>query len=179
MKYISRILRTGAVRKTPEKIIQRILTEINPNDDAHILEFGAGNGEISQPLACSLTRHNISYFAFEIDPVFSKQLQSLLPNIHVVSKDAFEFEKSIPAGFMADFIISSMPLSFYPKPNLLRFLQKMRNRLNEKGKIIILFHAFWLIPLFRKQFRSCHIHRFNTLPPYFLLVFTHKAMSGK
>ena len=66
MKYISRILRTGAVRKTPEKIIQRILTEINPNDDAHILEFGAGNGEISQPLARSLTRHNISYFAFAV-----------------------------------------------------------------------------------------------------------------
>ena len=172
MKYISRILRTGAVRKTPGKIIERILAEIDLHGHVNILEFGAGNGEITQPLARSFTQHHISYYAFEIDPVFSQQLQSLLPNIHVVSKDAFEFEKSIPAGFMADFIISSMPLSFYPKADLLRFLQNVRNRLNASGKIIILFHAFWLIPLLRKQFRSCRIHRFNTFPPYFLLVFS-------
>ena len=143
MKYISRIFRTGAVRKTPEKIIQQILTEINLRDGVHILEFGAGNGEITQPLAEHiLTQQNISYYAFEINATFSKQLQSLLPNIHVISKDAFEYENSIPAGFMADFIISSMPLSFYTKANLLRFLQTIRQRLNKNGKIIILFHAF-------------------------------------
>jgi len=179
MKYLSRILRTGAVRKTPEKIIQQILTEINLGGDMHILEFGAGNGEITQPLSQSLIQHKMSYYAFEIDPTFSKQLRSLLPYIHVVSKDAFDFEKSIPNDFMADYIVSSMPLSFCSKPVLKGFLQNILKRLTENGKVIILFHAFWLIPLFRKQFRSCRIHRFNTLPPYFLLVFTHKSMSGK
>jgi len=179
MKYFSRILRTGAVRKTPEKIIQQILTEINLSDDAHILEFGAGNGEISQPLSHSLIQQKISYYAFEIDQTFSKQLEALLPNIHVISKDAFDFEKSIPADFMADYILSSMPLSFYPKPDLIRFLQNILKRLKENGKVIILFHAFWLIPLFRKQFRSCRIHRFNTLPPYFLLVFNNNTGPGK
>jgi phospholipid N-methyltransferase len=176
MKYISRIFRTGAVRETPEKIIQKILSEIDLADAANILEFGAGKGEITQPLARHITdKRRISYYAFEIDQEFSRLLQSSLPNIRVLSEDAFQFEKMIPGNFSADYIISSMPLSFYPKADIIRFLKSIRATVREKGKILILFHAFWLIPLFKKEFKSCRIHRFNTFPPYFLLVYTKKT----
>lgn len=176
MKYISRIFKTGAVRETPDKIIYKILSEVELRDTVHILEFGAGKGEITQPLAEHTTnKQKIIYYAFEIDKNFSRLLQSLLPNIHVVSEDAFNFEKSVPSNFKADYIISSLPLSFYPKANLIHFLKSIRQRLNKNGKVIILFHAFWLIPFFKKQFKSCRIHRFNTFPPYFLLVFTNNT----
>jgi len=175
MKYISRILKTGAVRETPEKIIKKILSEIDRHDSVNILEFGAGHGEITHPLAEQINKKpGIAYYAFEIDQNFSRLLQVSLPNIKVVSEDAFEYEKAIPPGFKADYIISSLPLSFYPKPNLVRFLQSILERLNNNGKIIILFHAFWLIPFFKKQLKSIRIHRFNTFPPYFLLVYTKK-----
>lgn len=175
MKYISRIFRTGAVRETPEKIIKKILSEIDKQGSVNIIEFGAGHGEITHPLAEQITkRPGIAYYAFEIDQNFSRLLQTSLPDVKVVSEDAFDFERTIPPGFKADYIISSLPLSFYPKPNLSRFLQSMLERLNTHGKIIILFHAFWLIPIFRKQLKSIRIHRFNTFPPYFLLVFAKK-----
>ena len=176
MKYISRIFSTGAVRETPEKIIKKILSEIDNPNSANIIEFGAGKGEITQPVFKHIAgKTKATYHAFEIDKNFSALLKASLPAINVISEDAFEFEKSLSDDFKADYIISSMPLSFYSKPELIRFLQNVQERLNDTGKIIILFHAFWMIPFFRKQLRPIRIHRFNTLPPYFLLVFTKKS----
>lgn len=173
MKYISNILSTGAVRETPEKVIKKILVEIN-KAHSRVIEFGAGKGEITHPILRHFGTKDISYYAFEIDKKFSSVLRHSSPNIHVISDDAFAFEKSLPFDFRADYIISSMPLSFYAKTDLTLFLEKVCGHLTENGKLLILFHAFWMIPFFKKQLFPVEIHRFNTLPPYFLLVFKKK-----
>jgi phospholipid N-methyltransferase len=175
MKYISSIFSTGAVRETPKKVIKKILSEINKNNTASIIEFGAGKGEITKPVVQHIAATPLTYYAFEIDDKFSDLLQTSLRNIHVVSKDAFDFQKTLPSDFKADCIISSMPLSFYSKSTLSEFLMRIKERLNDNGKILILFHAFWMIPFLKKHFNPLIIYRFTTIPPYFLLVFEKES----
>jgi phospholipid N-methyltransferase len=172
MKYISRIFKTGAVRKTPSRVIRAILSEVKSADHVHIIEFGAGQGEITKPLAEEIaSRKDPVYFAFELDKNFSSLLKQDLQNVTVLAEDAFAYEDFIPDHFKADVIISSLPLSFYPRESLHQFLESLQLRLRQNGKLIILFHAFWLIPMFKRVFKAPGIRRFATFPPYFLLVF--------
>lgn len=172
MTYITNIFRTGAVRKTPPRIIKRIAAEADKAPCKNIVEIGAGKGEIT---AVVLQQHVpvSSYYAFEIDPNFARQLQQFLPPDHICIQDAFHFEQSLPAGFTPCCFISSMPLSFYSRPQIAGLLEKMKNRLQPGGRILLLFHAFWLIPILKKNLPGARIHSFATLPLYFLLVYEH------
>ena len=40
-----------------------------------------------------------------------------------------------------------------------------------KGKIIFLFHAGWLMPLFKKGFPGISLKKYFHLPPYYLAVY--------
>jgi phospholipid N-methyltransferase len=179
MKYISSIFSTGAVRKTPDKIINKIVSTISIKD-LSILEIGAGKGEVTKELIEKkiLPANKLfSYYAFELDIDFANQLRKSIPSINVLNKDAFSFKESIPAAFKADYIISTMPLSFYPKRKVDKLLKDFNDLLKPDGKIIILFHAFWLTPLLRKNFISSQLTVFSTLPLYFLLVANKKTKS--
>lgn len=174
MSYISRIFRTGAVRKTPEKIIKRMLQEITPTPQTSVIEIGAGKGEITRPLLQKLYNGHTSeghYFALEIDASFVEKLASFLPTKQIITASAFDFEAHIPHTLQADYIVSSMPLSFYSKNEIRELMHKMQSRLKPGGKIIILYHAFWLTPVLKKSLPRSQVNAFFTLPPYFLLIY--------
>ena len=106
---------------------------------------------------------------------FPACLQASLPNIKVISEDAFDFEKIDTCWFQSRLYHQFSATVILSKTKPYTLSPKYAGRLNNNGKIIILFHAFWLIPFSEKQLKSCRIHRFNTFPPYFLLIFTNKA----
>jgi len=172
MTYITNIFRTGAVRKTPPRIIKRIAAEAGKAPCKNIIEIGAGKGEITE-VVLKQHIHPSNYYAFEIDPDFARQLEQFLPPDRICIQDAFHFEQSIPADFTPCCFISSMPLSFYPRPQIAQLLGKMKDRLQPGGRILLLFHAFWLIPVLKKSLPGARIHCFATLPLYFLLVYEH------
>lgn len=173
MSYFSRIFSTGAVRKTPARVIHRIINEIAAGPSTEVLEIGAGKGEISHPLMQKLSAaHNkVQLYALEINEQFAAQLQDQLPAARVLTVSAFNMDESLPADFRPHYIISSMPLSFYSKEEISSLLNKMKSRLRPGGKILILYHAFWLTTIFRKELGKGRLHRFLTLPPYFLFSF--------
>jgi phospholipid N-methyltransferase len=177
MSYFSRIFSTGAVRKTPARVITRILGEIDAGPATEVLEIGAGKGEISHPLLQKLSADNkkVQLYALEINEEFAAQLQKQLPEAHVLTVSAFDLDDQLPANFNPHYIISSMPLSFYSKEEIMILLDKMKKRLRPGGKILILYHAFWLTKIFRKQLGKGRLRRFLTLPPYFLFSYQKEA----
>jgi len=176
MKYISSIFSTGAVRKTPKRIIKKILSEIDGDGGNGIIEFGSGKGEITAQLRQRSEGKMAKppYYAFEIDERFAKELQSRLPDVDVISGDAFSFEHLIPDSFRPDYIISSIPLSFYPLTKRIEFIGRLKQRLNQNGKLIVLYHAFWLNSTFNKVIPGFKVRSFATIPPYFLMVYESK-----
>jgi phospholipid N-methyltransferase len=173
MNYLKKIIRTGAVRKTPPRIIDRICREVNAGKGKTIIEVGAGQGEITN----ILVKNNEfeSYTAFEIDPDFYLQLKQRFPNIRIEKSDALQFRRLKGLQQTVDYFISSIPLSFYKTSDIETFCSDMLLTLNPKGKIIILFTAFWLIPTLKHSLPGLRMDWFITLPPYFLAIFENKG----
>jgi phospholipid N-methyltransferase len=175
MNYLLKLYKTGAVRKTPDKIIDRITGELYSTENkVNIIELGAGRGEITSRVLQKLSNNKtLDYYAFEIDEEACTYLKLEFPQLKISNKSAFDIAHETPQNFKADFIISSIPLSFYKKEKIKELLMGLERKLKEHGKIIILFSAFWLIPLLKKQMNG-RVVSFPTFPPYFLFVYTKK-----
>lgn len=174
MSYLPKLFSTGAIRETPKKVLERIADEITPTPEAMVIEFGAGLGEITEPVLQQLQANDLQYYAFEIDEESCSQLREKLPQVSVLQKSALDFEQYIPKEVPADYIISSMPLSFFKREELNPFLAAVKKRLKPEGKLIIIFSAAWMLPVYKEHFPTLRTQAFLTFPPYFMSVYEHK-----
>jgi phospholipid N-methyltransferase len=177
MNYLKKIISTGAVRKTPRHIIEQITNEVGSIEGKFVVEAGAGQGEITSALLADNKMDHSSYYAFEIDEEFYRQLNTAFPQITVVNHDAFQFEAVIKPHVSIDYFISSIPLSFYKKTEIENFLNNIAHLLNKDGKFVILYTAFWLTPVFKNVLPGIRIIPFLTFPPYFLGIYTKEDVT--
>jgi phospholipid N-methyltransferase len=168
MSYIKNIFRTGAVTKTPSRIIESILSEIELESAKTVVEFGCGKGEITREI---LSDTKIKLYGFETNQKFCNNLNREFTEADIFCFNAIVFNEKIPAEINIDYFICSFPLSFYSKAELHAMFSKMKERLANGGKIILLFHASWLIPALKKDFKNLKIKRFFHFPPYYLAVY--------
>ena len=172
MSYLRNILTTGAVSKTPKRVLQRIVNQVSLPAIKLVVELGAGKGEITGPLMAKLAIHHPEYIAFEIHKQFAEQLRTQFQNIKVLEIDALQFDEFIP--HTADVIICSIPLSFFSIKDRKSLFEKIKSCLAPGGKAILLFHAFWLIPEFKRSLPKAKIISVANLPPYFILTYSPK-----
>ena len=171
MNYLAKLLTSGAIGETPKRVIEAIANEIQITDTTIIIEAGAGQGEITQAvLNKRAPDKDLTYYAFEIDEEFCTHLRQTFPAILLKQNSVFDFEQYIPGGEQLDYFISSIPLSFYKNDVIEPFLEKVKSRLKPDGKVIIIFTAAWLLPLFKKHFPHLVSQTFLTFPPYFMIV---------
>lgn len=171
MNYLAKLLTSGAIRETPKKVIECVADEIQFTNSTVIMEAGAGQGEITQAILDRKTNTTpLTYYAFEIDEEYSKHLSEAFPHITLIQQSIFDFEQYIPAAQQLDYFISSIPLSFYKRETIETFLVKVKSHLKPNGKVIIIFTAAWLMPVFRKQFPHLNSQTFFSFPPYFMIV---------
>ena len=166
MNYLKKIFSTGAIRKTPSRILKKITSLIQTDKPLSIMELGAGQGEITSAVINKIPAPK-TYLAFEIDKNYYQKLSVDFPQIKVMPYDAFAFNSHLN-GTKADLIISSIPLSFYKKEKIEKLLEAIQDALQPGGSFIIIFHAFWLLPMLRKKFPGNKVEVFVTLPVYFL-----------
>lgn len=173
MSYLPKLFTTGAIRETPRRIIERIADEValpHPGP-VTLVEAGAGMGEITEAILQKKgAADRLAYYAFEIDEEACAHLREQHPQVKVLGDSVFDFEQSIPEGVEVDYFISSIPLSFYKNDVIEPFLEKVKSRLKQGGKLVILFSAAWLLPVFKKHLPELKFEAFLTFPPYFLVV---------
>jgi phospholipid N-methyltransferase len=171
MKYLSNIFTTGAVSQTPLRVLRYIQKQLPKSQPQHIIELGAGRGEITQKVIETYSNGSqLKFDAFEINSTFATELQSSFPGIIVHNHDAVSFPSIVKNP--VDLIICSLPLSFLSKKDRTLLLQNMRNQLAPGGEIIILFHAVWLLWEFNHTFSDAKVKWFRHFPPYLLLTYS-------
>lgn len=168
MTYISKLASTGALTKTPRRIIRQIgdLAD-DTNAPIRILELGAGKGEITKSLIAKFSNRIEEYLAVEISAEFSEKLRHQYPMVKVVNDNALKF-----TGYISqppNIIISSVPISFFEKSEQNQFIKQLKDSLAPMGKLIILFHAVWLCKRFKNLLPDSRIESYFHIPPYFLL----------
>lgn len=170
MNYLSKLFSTGAIRETPEKVKQTLLHEAGTQQVKTVVEIGAGKGELTEALLTNKLRF-LHYYAFEIDEKACQNLQFAFPEIILKQENAFEFAAHLPPEEKIDLFLSSIPLSFYSQKKITELLTSIKNSLGSNGKVIIIFTAFWLIPILKNGLPGSKLYSFFTFPPYFLLVY--------
>lgn len=174
MTYISNITSTGALTKTPKRIVGRICELVGSQPKPmSMLELGAGKGEITHALLEKFPCRFERYLAIELNTAFSNDLAEKNPSITVVNDDARNFRSHLIQP--VDLIISSIPISFFEKSDQIKFIDELSRSIKPNGKLIILFHAFWLVNRFKKMLSGSKIECFLHIPPYYLLTFEIKG----
>ena len=171
MNYLAKLLTSGAIRETPKKVIECVADEIRFTEGVVIMEAGAGQGEITKAiLDRKQEASSFTYYAFEIDEESCQHLTETFPEITLMQQSVFDFEQHIPQHQQLDYFVSSIPLSFYKRETIEAFLEKVKQHLKPSGKVIIVFTAAWLMPLFKKEFPNLISQTFLSFPPYFMIV---------
>jgi phospholipid N-methyltransferase len=171
MTYLRKLFTTGAVRKSPPSVIGAILAAIEPAPGQLVVEFGAGQGEITMPLAGQLKAQDATLLAFELDAEIGAALQREVPGARVLYEDAFLFPSFLPDAKQVDYFVCALPLSFFPRKKVAGLLQQMKQYLRPGGKAVIIFNAVWLLPAFRRELPGGRLRVFATLPVYFMYTF--------
>ena len=169
MSYFRNIFTTGAITKTPKTVLKKILSEVPIENLNAIVELGAGKGEITRNIITKI-KQECRYVAFEINEQFASKLKRDFPQIEVLTKDALTFDTLI--NQKVDLLICSLPLSFFEKNVRKQLLEKIRDSVVVQGKVIILFHAFWIIPELKEVFPKYKLIRLFHIPPYYILTYT-------
>lgn len=173
MTYFLKIFRTGAIRKTPKRVINKVVASVKKDKYISIVEFGSGQGEItSEIVKRNVPTTILNYYAIELDPILSEKLKDAFPKINVVNNNALFIEKYLSKDKKVDYFISSIPLSFYSKKEINIFVELLMKRLENNGKIIFVLNALWLIPLLRKLLPESRIEFFFTFPIYFTIIYS-------
>ena len=73
-----------------ENILNKILQEINPQPEDHIIEIGPGYGALTQKLLSAT--ENLT--AIEIDETLAKELNEKFPGLHLINEDFLETDLS-------------------------------------------------------------------------------------
>ncbi|MGI8599676.1 MAG: hypothetical protein ACR2KB_10500 [Chitinophagaceae bacterium] len=175
MSYLPKLFSTGAIRKTPDRVINKIADEVDFfNKETSIVEAGAGLGEITNAIQQkNISGKKLNYYAFEIDEDSCDHLKENFPSLTVLKESIFNFEDFLPPSGKLDYFISSIPLSFYKNDLITDFLEKVKLHLKDDGKIIILFTAAWLMPVLKKALPNSQTEGFLTFPPYFIIIYNH------
>ena len=169
MSYFKNIFTTGAVTKTPKRVLKKITDEVPSGNLKVVVELGAGKGEITRNIITKVNK-DCHYVAFEINPEFAESLEKDFPGIEVIKEDALNFDAHLTQK--ADLLICSLPLSFFDKKVRLQLLDNIKANVTEKGKVIILFHAFWIIPELKDAFPKYKLTMSFHLPPYYIISYT-------
>ncbi|MFC0771678.1 class I SAM-dependent methyltransferase [Terrimonas alba] len=169
MSYFKNIFTTGALAKTPSRVLKKIAKAADLPNLKMVVELGAGKGEITKNLVKRL-ESDCRYAAFEINNDFAAELKRKFPQIDVYEEDALNFTQWVNQN--ADLVICSLPLSFFEKNERSTLLEKIKQNTAPGGKVVILFHAFWIIPELKEVFPRYELIRLFHLPPYYIITYT-------
>lgn len=150
-----------------------MLRNIDFKSNQIIIEFGAGNGCITETILEKMPKTNTLH-VFELNDKFYQLCQqkfNRFPNIKIHNENALEFEKVIElkADEKVDYVISSLPLTLLKKEDINTLMRRVKKRLNPNGYFIQYQYSLDKLSYFKKQFTyvdlSCTL---INLPPAFV-----------
>ena len=170
---INSIKTSGTIKPSSKQLIKSCLKDIDFNKASTIIEFGTGNGCITQELAHQMQRHSQLY-SFEINPEFHSYSKSRFAqhgNIEILKMSALDFDTVLEQQAIdgVDYIISSLPLTLFKDSEAQLLLHKVRQHLNEDGIFVQYQYNLSRYKLLKKHFNRVQLDfTMMNLPPAFV-----------
>ena len=131
---------TGTICPSSKYLIKEITQHIDFSKDITIVEFGTGDGCITEMLYEKMSPKS-HLFSFELNEEFyhiSKEKFQGVENVEVLNESALFFDtiKRLSDSGSVDYVISSLPLSLLEESEIDDLMSKVKGALKSEGKYI-------------------------------------------
>lgn len=170
---IKSIKTSGTVVQSSKYLIRSCLKDLKLETSTTILEFGAGDGCITEQILKRKDSKAMLY-SFEIHPQFHDYCtQKFLgqQNVEIINQSALEFDVFLKTKTInkVDYIISSLPLALFPESEVKLFLNKVGEHLKEGGIFVQYQYSLDKYKLLKEHFKSVKVNFIlRNVPPAFV-----------
>ena len=161
----------GAVTSTSKYVIKDLMNKVDFETANVILEYGPGNGVITKRLLY-LMKDDAALFVFETNENFIRELVKINDKrLIIINSDAENAKMILKNRYkieQADYIISTIPLTFLDRRKRRRIINRSYNLLKEKGKFITYQYSWLNYNLIKEQFSETRLKviLLNILPAF-------------
>jgi len=162
----------GALTPTTTFTVKRVCKKMDFSRDLIVVEYGPGDGPYTDHLLSKLSKGS-TLVVIETNKVFVKLLKKNKDKRLKVTEGSAEDVKKILLGLKikkADYIISGIPFSFFPRRMKLRIIRNTSEVLKEGGQFLVYQYSFHVKKYLRRYFKKIRtdFEPIN-LPPYFIM----------
>lgn len=173
LEYISTLKTSGSIGSSSKPLINKCLKNLSFKGSKIILEFGMGDGCITEEVLKKTGKNTIMH-SFEINPKFFSFCKNKFKDsgsIKLHNMSAIYFDKVLKENSIdkVDYIISSLPLSLFAKDDTDLLLKKIMSHLKTDGFFVQYQYSPNNRSLFKSMFKTVH-EDFTlwNLPPAFI-----------
>jgi len=170
---VSTFKTTGTVKPSSKYLINDCLKHLDFKENQIILEFGAGNGCITQELLNRIPASS-QLISFEVNPKFFNYCENNFKgynNFKLVNHSAVNFEEILLKSNIekVDYIISSLPLTLLKEDDVVSLLDKMPQYLKKNGCFVQYQYSLGKYRLLKQKFNEVAIDfTLRNVPPSFV-----------
>lgn len=123
-RWLANPLQMGSVIPSSPSLCRKIAAQVRRAEDEIVLELGAGTGVVSRALLAAGVPPD-RLVVMEIVPEMADHLRGVLPDVHVITGDAFELARTLPQRWHGKVgtVICGIPLVLLPLEQQRRFVQ--------------------------------------------------------
>jgi len=163
----------GAIVSTSTYVVNDLVNKIDFDKAKVILEYGPGNGVITKQLLKSM-QNDAVLFVFETNKNFVTDLLKIndkrlviinadAEHAKLILKNRYKIEK-------VDYIISSIPFTFFSRRKRQKIIFRSHSLLKEQGKFITYQYTWLIYSLIKQKFTAATISTtILNIPPAFIL----------
>jgi phospholipid N-methyltransferase len=152
--------KVGAAFSTSRHVIKKMLGNIDFDKATLLVEYGPGKGVITTHLLKRM-RNDAVLYVFETNEKFIKDLLKIgdkrlviinesAENAQIILKNRYKISK-------VDYVISTIPFTFFDRRKRKRIITKTYNLLNENGKFITYQYTGLIYQLLKQKFHQTRV----------------------
>lgn len=170
---IATIKQSGTVAPSSNFLIRKMIEPINFDKKNVIVEFGTGNGCITNVLLEKLSE-NSKIYSFELNENFFTQSLRILPKdgrLHILNQSALAFDEILREKGIekVDYFVSSLPLSLFEEEDIELLLNKINATMKPNGKFIQFQYSLGKYSILKNFFPKINLDfTLLNLPPAFI-----------
>jgi len=152
--------KVGAIFSTTKHIIKKMVDNIDFDKAKILVEYGPGKGVITNNLL-ELMHEDAILYVFETNDGFIKELINISDKrLIIINADAEKAQTILENRYKinkVDYVISTIPFTFFDRRKRKRVIAKTYNLLNEKGKFITYQYSGLIYQLIKQKFHQTQV----------------------
>lgn len=165
VNYTRNIFVTGAIAETNKQVENEICRHISTKDNAVIIEFGMGHGNITKAIL-SKAGPNAKVYAFEVHKSFCEHASKAIQDdrLTIINDGAENVKKYVQEE--VDSVISSIPFSFFTEDTKNKILNDSYSLLKDKSYLSQVLLSAFHFNKYKSVFDNCKRLRILNFPIY-------------